>query len=307
MSLKRLFIPSTLSCVIISALAADVCENEHGCIEPEAAVGNQLMQTGKMTKAMMHSSAPEELFVGDQLSESLDSELLREDSAEESPLRAFQSLSESPEEQTKMAGGANSLKTVLTSQTFMSYLPNVFVFAALIIVLHIVRRLKYHRSENEKDLIVEETRAQAFTSKLIIKKREERDAFGCTELHIAAHKGEEIRVQELLQQRSDPNAREAWDDTPLHMAARAGHCQVCVELIKAGADINAVNADDKTPLYVAGESKQEKICDVLLDLDAHCGNVSAEELPATLSMAIFQRLLRDAPVRKAAHDDDASS
>lgn len=45
-----------------------------------------------------------------------------------------------------------------------------------------------------------------------VKPSEATDAFGCTELHVAASEGSALIVRRLLEGGSDPNAREAWED-----------------------------------------------------------------------------------------------
>ena len=49
--------------------------------------------------------------------------------------------------------------------------------------------------------------------KLVVKPSEATDAFGCTELHVAASEGSALAVRKLLEGGSDPNAREAWEET----------------------------------------------------------------------------------------------
>eukprot|EP00435_Cladocopium_sp_Y103_P016161 s963_g4.t1 len=45
-----------------------------------------------------------------------------------------------------------------------------------------------------------------------VKPSETTDAFGCTELHVAASEGSALNVRKLLESGSDPNAREAWEE-----------------------------------------------------------------------------------------------
>ena len=94
----------------------------------------------------------------------------------------------------------------------------------------------------------------------------EKDEFGCTALHVAADKGKDEEVAELIRKSSESfgegllswlNARDAWDETALHMAARAGSWRCSELLLDAKADLNAQNADGKTPIMLAGEQAEE--------------------------------------------------
>ena len=115
----------------------------------------------------------------------------------------------------------------------------------------------------------------------------ERDSFGCTALHLAAHRAAADEVAELLHDDVDVDSREAWDETPLHMAARAGSLACCKLLLGAKADLNALNADGRTPILLACD---ESVCDYLLDLGAALP-CKDEDLPPTLSSLILRRLL----------------
>jgi len=134
-------------------------------------------------------------------------------------------------------------------------------------------------------------------------RKEATDAFGCTELHIAAAKGCGLEVRKLLEGRSDPNAREAWDETPLHMAARSGNVEVAEMLLQGGADLDARNADERTPLVTAAEEKQEAVCKYLLDQGAKTGGMEDKQLPQLLSSLLLQQLLEQ---RSAEQQDVAA-
>lgn len=128
-------------------------------------------------------------------------------------------------------------------------------------------------------------------------RKEMTDAFGCTELHIAASKGCSLEVRKLLEGRSDPNAREAWDETPLHMAARSGNLEVAEMLLGSGAHLDARNADERTPLLSAADENQEEVCKLLLDRGASTGGLEDSKLPKLLSSLLVQRLL-EAPAQQ---------
>ena len=114
------------------------------------------------------------------------------------------------------------------------------------------------------------------------------DAFGCTQLHAAAHAGllEEARC--LLKGGSNPNAQEAWDETPLHMASRAGHLEIVTLLAIHGASINARNADDETPLVVAARAGKHDVCSYLLEMGAGTGGLEEERLPCLLNTLLLR-------------------
>lgn len=124
-----------------------------------------------------------------------------------------------------------------------------------------------------------------------VKPSETTDAFGCTELHVAASEGSSLNVRKLLEGGSDPNAREAWEETPLHMAARSGNVQVAQLLVSHGAEVNALNLDDLTPLVIAAQEGKEELCSFLLDVGACAGGMEEDKLPCLLNSLMMQRIL----------------
>jgi len=121
---------------------------------------------------------------------------------------------------------------------------------------------------------------------------EERDCWGCTALHHAAHSNSPLQARKLLEQGFDSNARDAWDETPLHMAARRGDVETASVLLRLGADVDAANLDGKTPLVVAADEGHEEICGFLLDRGATVGGLEDKALPSLLSSILFQRMLK---------------
>mmetsp|Transcript_42360 Transcript_42360/g.78960 ORF Transcript_42360/g.78960 Transcript_42360/m.78960 type:complete len:283 (-) Transcript_42360:106-954(-) len=79
----------------------------------------------------------------------------------------------------------------------------------------------------------------------------ERDVFGCSLLHMAAHHGQTKAAEQLLQMGFDPNAVEHFQETPLHMTARSGCIATAKLLLSYGADPKVRNCFGKTPLAVA--------------------------------------------------------
>jgi len=132
-----------------------------------------------------------------------------------------------------------------------------------------------------------------------VTKNEATDAFGCTELHVAAAEGSALNVRKLLEGGSNPNAREAWEETPLHMAARNGNVQVAQLLVSHGADVNPRNLDDLTPLILAAQEGKQELCSFLLDAGASAGGMEEEKLPCLLNSLLMQRILSGTEKAKA--------
>lgn len=74
---------------------------------------------------------------------------------------------------------------------------------------------------------------------------------GINDLMIAASRGDLARVEALLREGSDANARDAFGQTALMYAASAGHRSVVEELIDAGADTEARNRNNKSSSELA--------------------------------------------------------
>ncbi|HEX6183002.1 MAG TPA: ankyrin repeat domain-containing protein [Pyrinomonadaceae bacterium] len=98
------------------------------------------------------------------------------------------------------------------------------------------------------------------------------------ELMVAASRGDLSRVEALLRDGLDVNARDAFGQTALIYAASAGHQTVAEELIDAGADIDARNRNNK----------------------------SACDLAAARGHAVLAALLRNARLFIAARDGDVA-
>ena len=72
-----------------------------------------------------------------------------------------------------------------------------------------------------------------------------------TRLHWACAEGRSARVAELLDWRSDIEARDAKDYTPLHFAGIYGHVEAARELLRRGARLEARNFEGATVLHAA--------------------------------------------------------
>jgi uncharacterized protein len=76
---------------------------------------------------------------------------------------------------------------------------------------------------------------------------------GITDLMVAASRGDQARVEELLAQGADPNAHDVFGQTALMYAASAGHAAVVEELVDAGADVETRNRNHKSSHELARE------------------------------------------------------
>ena len=134
-----------------------------------------------------------------------------------------------------------------------------------------------------------------------------RDNEGWTPLHYAAELGRTEICQLLIHADADIHAQSSkFDQTALHLAAGNDALECCKTLIQAGADIHAKNDDDSTPLHLAAALGSVAICQLLIKSGADVNAFdNAEMKPIDL---IFDEegelasLLRGAekPVKKTA-------
>lgn len=101
-----------------------------------------------------------------------------------------------------------------------------------------------------------------------------RDKEGWTALQFAAELGHTRICQLLIQAGADINAKSTmYGETALHLAAYNGALECCKYLIQASADIHTKNNDGSTPLHLAAETGSEDICRLLIqagaDVNAH--------------------------------------
>jgi len=89
----------------------------------------------------------------------------------------------------------------------------------------------------------------------------------------AAEDGDLARVQALLNNRADVNAKDNYKQTALHFASQNGHKEVVVLLIANGADVNASRFDGETPLHWALSHDRDEIAELLI---AEGANVTAK-------------------------------
>ncbi|WP_264330602.1 ankyrin repeat domain-containing protein [Wolbachia endosymbiont (group B) of Erebia ligea] len=79
----------------------------------------------------------------------------------------------------------------------------------------------------------------------------------------AARKGDLSKVEELLREGSNINAKNDGGYTSLHLAARYSHSNVVEKLLDKGADINAENNDGLTPLELAKKYDKLEVVSLL--------------------------------------------
>ncbi|MCR9144099.1 MAG: ankyrin repeat domain-containing protein [bacterium] len=92
-------------------------------------------------------------------------------------------------------------------------------------------------------------------------------------LHYAAKTGDLGRVQALLKQNADPNARETISKfTPLYYATMGDHKNIVRALIQAGAKPDPVDFSGTTPLRQAVVYYKRDMAKLLIDLGAKANN-----------------------------------
>eukprot|EP00798_Chlamydomonas_sp_ICE-L_P024111 gene24111-9686_t len=77
---------------------------------------------------------------------------------------------------------------------------------------------------------------------------QQEDKYGWTALHIAATKGCEAIVRELLRRGARTYLQDNTGQTPLHLACREGHVQVVKDLLRNKASAHIFDKSGKTPL-----------------------------------------------------------
>ncbi len=91
---------------------------------------------------------------------------------------------------------------------------------------------------------------------------------GWTQLHHAAHIGDEKLAEFLLGHGADPNLRDGSGHTPLHIAAERGHLPVPRLLLAAGADVSGRDEDRRTALHAAASYDHRALTRLLLEAGA---------------------------------------
>ncbi len=92
-------------------------------------------------------------------------------------------------------------------------------------------------------------------------------SFGETALMLAAFKGNELLVDELLSKGASVNRVGGW--TPLHYAAANGHDAIVRKLLAKGARVNVQTKSGVTPLYMAARMPSRQVVMTLLRAGAY--------------------------------------
>ena len=97
-----------------------------------------------------------------------------------------------------------------------------------------------------------------------------RNRQGKTQLMLAAEKGDLRRIDRLLEQGADVDARDIWGATALICAARGWRLDTVERLVQRGADVNAADAQGMTPLMWAarGGADPSEMVQLLVRLGA---------------------------------------
>lgn len=105
------------------------------------------------------------------------------------------------------------------------------------------------------------------------------------EIHNAAKAGDLNRVQKLVVQGADVNARAVRDETPLMYAALAGQGEIVAYLLQRGADIDARSAPGVTALHAAAYAGHADIVSLLISRGADVNDASNRFRATPLFMA----------------------
>ncbi len=87
-------------------------------------------------------------------------------------------------------------------------------------------------------------------------------------LHAAAHNGDVAKINQLIVQKADINARDPYGRTPLHVAAYAGRTGAIRVLIGAGANPGLLEKDRYDAVTIAAVADDEETLRTLLSLGA---------------------------------------
>lgn len=130
-----------------------------------------------------------------------------------------------------------------------------------------------------------------------------------TELHLAAWKGYEERVKDLIAAGAEVNVADDNGDTPLHYALRYIYPEVVILLLEHGANVNAKGSLATTPLHMAASNGLTEICSLLIECGADLNALnafgltplnSANEHPETAA------LLREYGAKENEHHETAA-
>lgn len=94
-------------------------------------------------------------------------------------------------------------------------------------------------------------------------------ASGDTIVHLAASKGDERLIRNLLARNLNFQIRNNHGFTPLARAARRGHRKIVEQLIAAGAKVDELDNRGLTALHCAAYPGSEMVVQLLLDAGAY--------------------------------------
>lgn len=94
-------------------------------------------------------------------------------------------------------------------------------------------------------------------------------------LHKAAHEGDAVTLQGLLDEGADIEARDGAGRTALHVAAFASHEHIVEMLAAAGADLDALENAAYDIVTIAAVANDLEMVDTALTLGAGAGNVTS--------------------------------
>ncbi|CAH1401021.1 unnamed protein product [Nezara viridula] len=122
---------------------------------------------------------------------------------------------------------------------------------------------------------------------------------GQTPLHLAAWRGDESLVNQLISKNANLNVFDDCYDTPIHYAVRGGHLNIVKKLLDHGADINIRDYYDFTPLYIAVVFCHESIVNLILtknvsvDITGANGNTALHTAIRKMNKNITDSLLKN--------------
>jgi ankyrin repeat protein len=102
-----------------------------------------------------------------------------------------------------------------------------------------------------------------------------REVASYTGLHIAAHRGDRMRIDALALAKTDLNTRDGHGRTPLHVATFAGQHEAIRALIQAGANIDTLESDRYDAVTIASVANDEDTLRLLLSLGASARQVTS--------------------------------
>jgi cytohesin len=129
-------------------------------------------------------------------------------------------------------------------------------------------------------------------------------------LHIAIINNQEDRVQALLAEHADIEARDINGRTPLYFSALLGHQNIVQALIDAGAQVNSQNYHDYTPLDIAAAQGHIPVVRALLREHATlgiAGHTTPLHMAAKYGHAEIIRLLIGAGANVNAQDEGGTT